>query len=123
MPTTYVWSDGDVAIGRTAAEACADYVTGDYRFVELPGITHWIPEQAPDQLAAAILDRIASAPTASRAREAARARTRSDAPGRTDEQQAERRRRVVALTPAVAGSGRTRQGETDEDEALDEKAA
>ena len=60
MPTTYVWSDGDVAIGRTAAEACADYVTGDYRFVELPGVTHWIPEQAPEQLAAAILDRIAS---------------------------------------------------------------
>jgi pimeloyl-ACP methyl ester carboxylesterase len=60
VPTTYVWSDGDVAIGRTAAEACANYVTGDYAFVKLPGITHWIPEQAPDQLAAAILDRIAS---------------------------------------------------------------
>jgi pimeloyl-ACP methyl ester carboxylesterase len=60
VPTTYVWSDGDVAIGRTAADACANYVTGDYRFVELPGITHWIPEQAPDQLAAAILDRIES---------------------------------------------------------------
>jgi pimeloyl-ACP methyl ester carboxylesterase len=60
VPTTYVWSDGDIAIGRTAAEACANYVTGDYAFVELPGITHWIPEQAPDQLAAAILDRIAS---------------------------------------------------------------
>jgi pimeloyl-ACP methyl ester carboxylesterase len=60
VPTTYVWSDGDVAIGRTAAEACANYVSGDYRFVELPGITHWIPEQAPEQLAAAILDRIAS---------------------------------------------------------------
>jgi pimeloyl-ACP methyl ester carboxylesterase len=61
VPTTYVWSDGDAAIGRTAAEACANYVTGDYRFVELPGITHWIPEQAPEQLARAILDRIASA--------------------------------------------------------------
>ena len=60
VPTTYVWSDGDVAIGRTAAEACANYVTGDYRFVELPGITHWIPEQAPEQLTRAILDRIAS---------------------------------------------------------------
>jgi pimeloyl-ACP methyl ester carboxylesterase len=60
VPTTYVWSDGDAAIGRTAAEACANYVTGDYRFVELPGITHWIPEQAPEQLARAILDRIAS---------------------------------------------------------------
>jgi len=60
VPTTYVWSDGDAAIGRTAAEACANYVTGDYRFVELPGITHWIPEQAPEQLAREILDRIAS---------------------------------------------------------------
>jgi pimeloyl-ACP methyl ester carboxylesterase len=61
VPTTYVWSDGDVAVGRTAAEACADQVTGDYRFVELPGISHWVPEQAPEQVAGAVLDRIASA--------------------------------------------------------------
>jgi len=60
VPTTYVWSSGDVAIGRTAAEACEAHVTGDYRFVELPEVTHWIPEQAPDALAAAILDRINS---------------------------------------------------------------
>jgi pimeloyl-ACP methyl ester carboxylesterase len=60
VPTTYVWSDADVAIGRTAAEACAQFVTGDYRFVALPDVTHWIPEQAPEQLAAAILDRVAS---------------------------------------------------------------
>ncbi|MCA0146305.1 alpha/beta fold hydrolase [Blastococcus sp. LR1] len=60
VPTTYVWSDGDVAIGRTAAEACEEFVTGDYRFVELPGVTHWIPEQAPEQLARAILDRVAT---------------------------------------------------------------
>lgn len=60
VPTTYVWSDGDVAVGRTAAEACADQVVGDYRFVELPGITHWVPEQAPEQLVRAVLDRIAT---------------------------------------------------------------
>ncbi|RBY77298.1 alpha/beta hydrolase [Blastococcus sp. TF02-09] len=60
VPTTFVWSDADVAIGRTAAEACEQFVSGDYRFVTLPGITHWIPEQAPEQLAVAILDRIAS---------------------------------------------------------------
>jgi pimeloyl-ACP methyl ester carboxylesterase len=60
VPTTYVWSDGDAAIGRTAAEGCDGFVSGDYRFVELPGITHWIPEQAPRELAAVILDRIAS---------------------------------------------------------------
>jgi len=60
VPTTYVWSDGDVAIGRTAAEACGEFVTGDYRFVELRGVTHWVPEQAPGQLATAILARITS---------------------------------------------------------------
>ena len=62
VPTTYVWSDGDVAVGRTAAEACADQVTGDYRFVELAGITHWVPEQAPEQVARAVLDRVARGP-------------------------------------------------------------
>ena len=59
-PTTYVWSDGDTAIGRAAAAGCARYVTGDYRFIELPGVTHWIPEQAPRELATAVLDRIAT---------------------------------------------------------------
>jgi pimeloyl-ACP methyl ester carboxylesterase len=59
VPTTYVWSEGDVAIGRVAAEGCAAHVTGDFRFVALPGVTHWIPEQAPEQLAVAILDRVA----------------------------------------------------------------
>ncbi|MBB3086056.1 alpha/beta fold hydrolase [Geodermatophilus sabuli] len=60
VPTTYVWSDGDVAIGRTAADGCTDCVRGDYRFVELAGVSHWIPEQAPEALAAAVLDRVAS---------------------------------------------------------------
>ena len=60
VPTAYVWSDADVAIGRKAAEACAEHVNGDYRFVELAGVSHWIPEQAPEQLAIAVLDRIAS---------------------------------------------------------------
>ncbi|MGY1735110.1 alpha/beta fold hydrolase [Geodermatophilus sp. SYSU D00684] len=60
VPTTFVWSDADIAIGRIAAEGCGEFCAGDYRFVELPGVSHWIPEQAPDQLAAAILDRIAS---------------------------------------------------------------
>ena len=29
---------------------------------ELPGITHWIPEQAPEELARAVLDRVARGP-------------------------------------------------------------
>jgi pimeloyl-ACP methyl ester carboxylesterase len=59
VPTTYVWSDGDIAIGRTAAEACAGHVTGDYRFVTLSGVTHWIPDEAPAAVAEAVLARIA----------------------------------------------------------------
>lgn len=58
VPTTFVWSDKDVAIGRTAAEACAGHVSGPYRFVVLPGVTHWIPDEAPAPLAEAILARV-----------------------------------------------------------------
>jgi pimeloyl-ACP methyl ester carboxylesterase len=58
VPTTFVWSTGDPAIGRAAAEGCALYATGSYRFVVLDGISHWIPEQAPDALADAVLDRL-----------------------------------------------------------------
>ncbi|NES17029.1 MULTISPECIES: alpha/beta fold hydrolase [Micromonospora] len=58
VPTTFVWSDKDIAIGRTAAEACARHVTGDYRFRTLTGVTHWIPDEAPAPLAEAILARV-----------------------------------------------------------------
>lgn len=57
-PTTFVWSDGDAAIGRRAAESCAGHVTGDYRFIELPGVTHWMPEEAPEAVATAVRERI-----------------------------------------------------------------
>lgn len=58
VPTTFVWSDGDVAVARRGAERTARWVVGDYRFVLLPGVSHWIPTQAPDALAAAALERM-----------------------------------------------------------------
>ena len=57
VPTTFVWGEDDQAIGRVPAEACGDHVDADYRFVELAGIGHWIPEQAADSLAEAIIVR------------------------------------------------------------------
>lgn len=60
VPTTLVWSDGDRAVGRTAAQLCAEYVEADYRLVELPGVSHWIPERAPEPLADAIAARVRS---------------------------------------------------------------
>ncbi|MDX6217170.1 MAG: hypothetical protein QOG99_2754 [Frankiales bacterium] len=50
VPTLFAWSDGDVALGRTAAEGTAAWVTGPYRFEVLRGVSHWVPEQAADQL-------------------------------------------------------------------------
>lgn len=61
VPTTYVWSNGDAALARAGAERCGAHVSADYRFVELDGVSHWIPEQAPDALTAAILERMATA--------------------------------------------------------------
>ncbi|MFC8847346.1 MULTISPECIES: alpha/beta fold hydrolase [unclassified Micromonospora] len=61
VPTTFVWSDRDVAIGRAAAGACVAHVTGDYRLVTLSGVSHWIPDEAPGALAEAVLARTAPA--------------------------------------------------------------
>lgn len=58
VPTLYAWPDGDVALGRTAAEATADWVTGPYRFEVLEGVSHWAPEQAADALSALLLEHL-----------------------------------------------------------------
>ena len=58
VPTTHVWSDGDLALARRGAELTADHVHAPYEFRILEGVTHWVPTQAPGRLAAAILDRI-----------------------------------------------------------------
>jgi pimeloyl-ACP methyl ester carboxylesterase len=58
VPTTLVWSDGDVALGRRGVDLTAEYVAAPYRLCVLEGVSHWIPTQAPEALAEAILSRI-----------------------------------------------------------------
>ena len=58
VPTTFVWGESDIAIGATAARTCGSHVQGDYRFVPLVGVGHWVAEEAPGALAEAILTRI-----------------------------------------------------------------
>jgi pimeloyl-ACP methyl ester carboxylesterase len=62
VPTLFVWSDGDTAIGRRAAERAADSVLGPYRFEVLTGASHWIPEERPAELAALVLAHLAAHP-------------------------------------------------------------
>ena len=59
VPTTYLWSTGDLALRRRGAELCGDFVDADYRSVELDGVSHWIPDEAPDAVVDAVLDRVA----------------------------------------------------------------
>lgn len=57
-PTLHVWSDGDAALGPVAALATASHVAGPYRFEVLEGVSHWVPEQAPDALTGLLLEHL-----------------------------------------------------------------
>lgn len=59
-PTLYVWSDDDIALGEEAARATEGNVSGPYTFAELTGVSHWIPDRAPDVLAALLLQHLVS---------------------------------------------------------------
>ena len=50
VPTLYVWGDDDIAFGREAAEATAEYVTSPYTFAVLEGAGHWVPETRAEDL-------------------------------------------------------------------------
>ena len=51
VPTLHVWSTGDAFLGRAGTEATAQFVDAPYRLEVLEGISHWIPELAPDGVA------------------------------------------------------------------------
>ena len=55
VPTLHVWSDRDQALGEYGARATGRYVTGPYELVVLPGVSHWIPEEAPDAVVGNVL--------------------------------------------------------------------
>jgi pimeloyl-ACP methyl ester carboxylesterase len=60
VPMTYVWGTRDFALGREAAEKSADFVSGPYEFVEVPGAGHWLPEVNADEVVEAVLRRVRS---------------------------------------------------------------
>lgn len=58
VPTLYVWSTEDGALGRGAAEATADHVDGPYRFEVLEGVPHWVPELAAERLCGLLVSHV-----------------------------------------------------------------
>lgn len=62
VPTMYVWTDKDIALAEKPARNTVRYVTGDYRFEILRGVSHWIPDECPDTAADLLLDWFAAHP-------------------------------------------------------------
>jgi len=62
VPTLYVWSTRDLALGRRPAELTSDHVTGPYRFEVLEGASHWIPEERPDDVVRLVLEQVRAYP-------------------------------------------------------------
>ncbi|MEV7889103.1 alpha/beta fold hydrolase [Streptomyces sp. NPDC002817] len=61
VPTLYVWSTADAAFGPVAARDTAQWVKGPYRFETLRGVSHWIPEEAPESLNRLLLEHLRTA--------------------------------------------------------------
>lgn len=51
-PTLYVWGTEDQALGASAARATGQHIVGPYQFEALEGYSHWLPEEAPESVAA-----------------------------------------------------------------------
>jgi pimeloyl-ACP methyl ester carboxylesterase len=62
VPTLYVWGDADDTVGRAAAEGTRDFVSGLYRFEVLPGVGHFVADQAPERLNQLLLAHLAQHP-------------------------------------------------------------
>jgi pimeloyl-ACP methyl ester carboxylesterase len=60
VPTLYVWSTDDAAFGRAAAEDTRDCVEASYTFEVLEGVSHWVPETAPERLSTLLVRHLAS---------------------------------------------------------------
>jgi pimeloyl-ACP methyl ester carboxylesterase len=58
VPTLYVWSTNDTALGPVAARATGEQVDAPYRFEILEGASHWIPETRVDELSTLVLAQV-----------------------------------------------------------------
>ena len=54
MPTTLLWGDQDPALGRSAVEATAKQVQGEYRLEVLQGAGHWLQFERPAEVSLAL---------------------------------------------------------------------
>lgn len=62
VPTLYIWGDVDHTVGPTAAHGTAEFVTAAFHFEVLPGIGHFVTDQAPEVVTRLLLEHLAVHP-------------------------------------------------------------
>lgn len=62
VPALYLWGDADATVGRAAAEGTRAQIGAPFRFVELPGIGHFITDQVPAEVDARLLEHLRAHP-------------------------------------------------------------
>ncbi|WP_416899110.1 MAG: alpha/beta fold hydrolase [Minwuia sp.] len=55
VPTLYLWGTEDISVGRAAAEGTAGFIDAPYRFVEIEGAGHFLAEEVPETVNAALV--------------------------------------------------------------------
>ena len=55
LPTMYVWSTEDTALGKQGADLTSNFITGDYRYEIIEGVNHWVTEVAAEELNGALI--------------------------------------------------------------------
>jgi pimeloyl-ACP methyl ester carboxylesterase len=55
VPTLYIWGDADATVGPDAAKGTAEFVTAAYAMEVLPGVGHFVMDQAPARATELIL--------------------------------------------------------------------
>ena len=58
VPTMFTWSDEDTFLCIDGALLTEQYVEAPYRFEILEGVSHWIPDLAPDQMTSLLIDHL-----------------------------------------------------------------
>ena len=58
LPTMFIWSDEDAALGPDGAMLTVNFVDGPYEFEILEGVNHWVTDIAPEAVSRLLLQHI-----------------------------------------------------------------
>jgi pimeloyl-ACP methyl ester carboxylesterase len=56
VPTMIVWAEGDVYMSPLLLERSLDKVAGPVRVERLPGVSHWVQQEAPERVSGLLVD-------------------------------------------------------------------